>query len=77
MGDRTRRAPDRIGRHPSSDLSPYPYRVDVGRAYSGVDQYENSARHRVLCPGDSYWIGVPPDGERYDEAGICRVEYDL
>jgi hypothetical protein len=51
--------------------------VDVGRAYSGVDQYQDSARHRVLCPGDSNRSCVPSHGEGYDEAGVCRVEYDL
>ena len=51
--------------------------MDVGRAYSGMDQYQDSARHRVLCPADSNRSCISAHGEEYDEAGVCRVEYDL
>ena len=58
-------------RWPSSlCVGAYSQGVDVGRAYSGVDQYEDSAWHRVLWTGYTDRNRLPLDGEGHDEAGI-------
>ena len=51
--------------------------MDVGRAYSGVDQYQDFAQHRVLWVGDANRYCIPSDGEGYDKAGVCEVKYDI
>lgn len=40
-----------------------------------MDQYQDSARHRVLCPGDSNRTCTSSHGKEYDEARLCRVKY--
>ena len=47
----------------------------MGRAYSGVDQYQNIARHRVLCSGDSNRACASSHGEEYNAAGVRRLKY--
>ena len=49
----------------------------MGRAYFGVDQYQDSARHRVLWVGDSNRYYIPAHGEEHDAAGGRRVKFNL
>src|SRR5437870_5089116 len=77
VGTWNRRPAHRVWRPASDRAGSRAQGMDVGGAYSGVDQYQDSARHRVLCPGDSNWPCVPAHGEGYDETGILRAKCDL
>ena len=77
VGDRNRGPAHRLWWDSSTVVSAYLSRVDVGRAYFGVDQYQDSARYRVLWIGDSNRCCIPAHGEGFDETEVRRVKYDI